>query len=342
MIIFLVVFFLFLLGMGLMINAWSHNPHGRLDVKIALFLKYLELARVDLFEKGRSIEQIRAFSAKGGNILQAKPLGIRTIYNKTIPATPGPITVRVYSATNQTDRPIVIYCHGGGWVLGNLDSHDNTCRSIARKTHAVVVNVDYRLAPEHPFPAAIDDVYSAVVWVKENATQLGGDPDKIFIAGDSAGANLAAAATIEARKLNGPSIAGQILIYPVTDLSDFDTASYGAFAKGYYLTQAYMERFRDCYLPDQADWVNPRVSVLLEKDLSNLAPALVVTAQFDVLKDEGEAYARRLEAAGNLVHLYQVPGMIHGFITMDRILSEPNDVIQKINDFVSQIAREYP
>ncbi len=334
----LIVFFLFLLGMGLMVNAWTRTPQGRLDVKLALFLKYLELARVDLFEKGRSIAESRALSAKGGDTLQTKPLSVMEINDKSIPGTGGPVPIRVYSDSKGSDLPIVIYCHGGGWVLGSLDSHDNTCRAIAKNANAVVVNVDYRLAPEHPFPAPLEDVYSALVWVKENAEHLGGDPGKIFIAGDSAGANLAAAAAIEARKPEGPSIAGQILIYPVTDLSNFDTDSHGTFAKGYYLTRAYMEKFRDCYVPNQADRSDPRVSPLLEKDLSNLPPALVVTAQFDVLRDEGEAYARRLNKAGGRVTVLRVPGVIHGFMKMDRILSQPNDVFLEITAFISRVS----
>lgn len=335
----LIVSVLFLLGMGLLVNTWTRTPHGRLDVKVALFLKYLELARIDLFEKDRSIAESRTLSAKGGNTLRTRPLPVQFIQDKSIPGPSGPIPLRIYSDTNEAGLPIVIYCHGGGWVLGNLDSHDNTCRAIAKKANAVVVNVDYRLAPEHPFPAAIDDVYSAVVWVKKNAAQMGGDPDNIFIAGDSAGANLAAAAAIEAKKLKGPSIAGQILIYPVTDLSNFDTDSYGTFGKGYYLTQAYMEKFRDCYVPNPADRIDPRVSPLLEKDLSDLPPALVMTAQFDVLRDEGEAYARRLEEAGGRVNILRVPGVIHGFMTMDRILSQPNDVLQEITAFISQVSQ---
>lgn len=334
----LIVFILFLLGMGLMVNAWTRTPHGRLDVKLALFLKYLELARVDLFEKDRSIAESRALSAKGGDTLQTKPVPIRDIHDRTISGPSGPVQIRVYSDSKESDLPVVIYCHGGGWVLGSLDSHDNTCRAIAKSSNVVVINVDYRLAPEHPFPSPLEDVYSALVWVKENADQLGGDPGKIFIAGDSAGANLAAAAAIEARKSEGPSIAGQILIYPVTDLSNFDTDSYGAFAKGYYLTLAYMEKFRDCYVPNQADRANPLVSPLLEKDLSNLPPALVVTAQFDMLRDEGEAYARRLEEAGGSIRHIQVPGVIHGFMKMDRILSQPNDVFLEINAFISRIS----
>ncbi|MDD9301772.1 MAG: alpha/beta hydrolase [Desulfobacter sp.] len=304
-----IIFFILviiLLSAGILVNQWAATPHERLDLKLGLLLKYIHFKQVDLFEEGRSPEQIRAYSARSSKILKAEPVKIRTVKPMTIPGHPGPISIRLYHDRKTPAQPIVIYCHGGGWVMGDLDSHDNICRKIAKKANAIVIAVDYRLAPEHPFPGAVEDVYSALEWTWDNGIDLGGDPSKIFLAGDSAGGNLAAVAAIEARNLKGPDIAGQILIYPATDLSILDTDSYQNFAQGYYLTHRYMEKFRAYYLPNPLDRINFKASPLLEPSLKNLAPAMVITAEFDVLRDEGKAYADRLQKAGIHVKHIQV------------------------------------
>ncbi len=336
----IIVFFLVLaLAFGL-VNTWTRTPHGKLDVKIAILLKYISIRQINLFEQGNSIEQSRSISAKGGKVLQAKPLAIMDIKDRTIPGSAGPIPIRIYSDSKQKKLPIIIYCHGGGWVLGSLDSHDNTCRAIAQKARTIVVAVDYRLAPEAPYPAAIEDIYSALVWTRKNAILFGGDPDKIIMAGDSAGGNLAAVTAIEARWMKTPPIAGQILIYPVTDLSKFNTNSHRDFARGYYLTRQYMEKFRDYYVPSPSDRINPKVSPLLEANLQHLPPTMVVTAQFDILRDEGEAYARRLKEAGVQVKQIRVNGVIHGFLKMDGILPQADDVLMDIASFIREIPQK--
>lgn len=331
-----------LVGAGLWILAidWAHTPFGQLDTRVAVLLKYISLMDIDLFEKGRSIEEIRAFSVKSGRILKSAPLKVTQVRDAAIPGPSGPVSVRVYSDDTDPGLPIVIYCHGGGWVLGSLDSHDNICRAIAKRTKAVVLAPDYGLAPEKPYPHGLDDVYTALAWVWENANTIGGDPNRIFLAGDSAGGNLAAAAALRARDSKGPPVAGQILIYPALNLKEFNTESYRMFGQGFYLTRQYMETFRSYYVPDPLDRLSPEVSPLLSDDFKGLPPALVVTAQFDVLRDEGEAYARKLEEAGVLVEI-RVNGVIHGFLGMDRILPQSGQTIGEIARFINQRVRSH-
>ncbi len=334
--------FILLAGLCLLAASWTHTPYGRLDLKIAVLLKYLSVMQVDLFEAGRSMEEIRAFSAKGGQMLQAALPEVEHVQDRTVPGPSGPVPVRIYSHAAAVGLPIVIYCHGGGWVLGGLDSHDNTCRAIAKKAGVVVLSPDYGLAPEAPYPSGLDDVYAALVWAVKHAGDIGGDPAAVFLAGDSAGGNLAAATALRAKALNGPAVTGQILIYPAVNLKDFNTASYGMFSDGYYLTRRYMERFRAYYVPNPSDRLSPLVSPLLASDFKGLPPALVVTAQFDVLRDEGEAYARQLKQNGVAIELIRVKGVIHGFLKMDRILTQADDTVTDIAAFIHKTVSSSP
>jgi acetyl esterase len=189
------------------------------------------------------------------------------------------------------------------------------------------VAVDYRLAPEHPFPAAVDDAYAVVLWVNGNAGTFGGDSSRIAVAGDSAGGTLSAVVSLLARDRRGPQLAGQVLFYAATDMSRFDTKSQRDFAEGYFLTRRYLEIFRSLYLPDQKDWTDPLVSPLLAPSLAGLPPAVVVTAEFDPLRDEGEAYASRLAASGVPVVQERFDGIVHGFLTLDRLFPQADAAI---------------
>jgi len=204
------------------------------------------------------------------------------------------------------------------------------CRAIARRAGAVVTSVDYRLAPEHPFPAAVADCYAATQWVAANAETLEIVPGRLAVAGDSAGGNLAAVISRKCRDAGGPALALQALVYPVTNLDSFDTASYAEFAEGYYLTRSEMEWFRRCYLARPEDGRSPDASPLLAADLRGLPPALVITAECDPLRDEGEAYARRLSQAGVPVTCSRYNGMIHPFFSLGAVISQGTRAIEQV------------
>jgi acetyl esterase len=216
------------------------------------------------------------------------------------------------------NRPLIVYYHGGGWTIGDLDTCDSVCRFLAVNTPAAVLSVGYRLAPEDPFPAAVEDAFAAYRWAAVDNTRLGVDPARIAVAGDSAGGNLAAVVSLLARDEEGPSPAMQALIYPVTDAVG-GQLSRDTFAEGFLLTKADMDWFERHYLPADVDRGDPRVSVLRAGDLGGLPPAYVVTAGFDPLRDEGETYAQRMLDADVQVVLRRHPGLIHGFANMTAV-----------------------
>jgi acetyl esterase len=245
---------------------------------------------------------------------------VSKIENRTLPGPGGNLPIRVYTPNENRPLPVLVYFHGGGWVICDLDTHDAICCALADAAGCLVVSVDYRLSPEHKFPAAPEDAYAVVKWLSENAETISGDSTRIAVGGDSAGGNLSAVVSLMARDRGGPRLVFQLPIYPVTNLASFDTDSYRDFAKGYMLSKAQMEWFRGHYLADEKDASLPYASPLLAKDLSGLPPALVITAEFDVLRDEGEAYAERLKQAGVPVRCLRYDGMIHPFFSLGGVL----------------------
>ena len=231
-----------------------------------------------------------------------------------IPGPGGEIPLRIYSPQSSSPSPALIYFHGGGWVLGDLESHDHVCRALANRVPCTVVSVDYRLAPEHKFPAAVDDSYAATEWIAAHAQELGIDRERMAVGGDSAGGNLAALVALLARDRNGPELVYQLLIYPGTDMR-MDQPSVEENADGPILTKAAMIWFVNHYLPCVEERTNPLASPLLAADLSNLPAALIITAECDPLRDEGEAYGRRLDQSGVPVEIHRYPGMPHGFFS---------------------------
>ncbi|MDI9976511.1 alpha/beta hydrolase [Rhodococcus sp. IEGM 1307] len=261
--------------------------------------------------------QARA-ATRAGRKAVADPEPVGSVRDREIPGGAGPIAVRIYSPAGHPAEslPVVVFFHGGGFVICDLDSHDGFCRAMCNGIGAVVVSVDYRLAPESQWPAAADDAYAATCWVARHAREFGGDPDRLLVAGDSSGGNLAAVAALMARDREAPAVTGQLLIYPVIE-PVFDTESYELFAEGHFLTRSAMQWYWDQYLPTHRETVPAYAAPVRAEDLGGLPPAIVITAERDPLRYEGEKYAGALADAGVPVQCRRVEGMFHGFLTID-------------------------
>jgi acetyl esterase len=289
------------------------------------------LAMADPVEPSRLSVKKRRDLFHGLMSLSASNVPIGHIEDSALPGPDGPIGIRVYTPIEAfADRlPGLVYFHGGGLVAGSLDTHDNVCRTLANESGCRLISVDYRLAPEHKFPAAIMDGYAATIWAIEHVAELGIDRDRIAVAGDSAGATLAAIVCQLAPRGQRVDLAAQLLLCPITDFAA-ETGSRAAFARGYLLDTAMMDRDIEHYLPTDTDARNPRISPLRALDLSGLPPAYVHTAEFDPLRDEGRAYADRLARAGVKVNYTCHPGMIHLFYGMDSAIPYARIALQRI------------
>jgi acetyl esterase len=255
------------------------------------------------------------------------PDELASITDLSIPGPAGEIPARAYRPHSAEPLPALVYIHGGGWVIGDIESHDSVCQQLSTQIPAVVVSVDYRLAPEHPYPAALQDCFAATRWVHGHGSDLGADSSRLAVAGDSAGGNLAALVCVKARDEGGPALAFQLLVYPATDLTN-SYPSYEENGEGYLLTKDSMRWFVDHYI-SEADRKNPDASPMYVEDLSGLPPALVITAEFDPLRDEGEAYAARLREAGVPAIATRYDGMIHAFFGMDRLLPQAVEAVNQ-------------
>jgi acetyl esterase len=262
-----------------------------------------------------------AMAAAGGELPE-----LGSVADRTIPGPAGDIPIRVYTPLGDGPFPILVFFHGGGFTIGSLDSHDPVARRLCAEAEAVVVSVDYRLAPEHPFPAAVEDSSAALQWVADHGTELGGDPNRIAVCGDSAGGNLSTVVAILARDAGGPSICFQALIYPTTD-ARADYPSVQENGDSLFLSADTMQWFYEHYRSDKLDW---RASPILAEDLSNLPPALIITAEYDTLRDEGEAYGEALREAGNTVTVRRYEGMTHVFVQLAGLLPEGREAITEV------------
>ncbi len=249
----------------------------------------------------------------------------------------GRAPVRIYTPRGSGPFPALVFFHGGGWVVGDLDTHDQVCRSIASRAGAVVAAVHYRRSPETPFPGALEDGAAALRWTAEHARELRANPSRLAVGGDSAGGNLAAVLALEARAGKLPPLALQVLVYPVTDAS-WDTPTYREYATGYGLTRANMVWFWEVYLGKHGLADDPRVSPLRAPDLRGLAPALVLTAEFDVLRDEGERYAARLHEAGVPVRCIRYRGLTHGFLRMASVYPQADRAMSDLAKSIRALA----
>ena len=251
---------------------------------------------------------------------------VHHVENRKVPGDGGLIPVRIYRPSGASPLPALIYFHGGGFVLGGLDMVDRTCRALANGSGCIVISVDYRLAPEHPFPAAADDAFAATQFVAEHGADFGVDPSLIAVGGDSAGGNLATVVALRARDAGGPALAFQLLVYPLVDFTDHDSGSMRDYAEGHFLTTPIMDYFADHYLPPGVDRRQPWVSPL-HGNLAGLPPAFVLTAECDPLRDQGEAYARRLQDAGVTATLKRYDGMFHPFFGLGGVIDGAREAV---------------
>lgn len=294
---------------------------GRVDGAPELEERTARIVRLADWMGAMDFEALDPASAReqmevSSRLMAPPPRGMRRVENLEAGGAAGPIAVRLYEPHSAPrEPPVLVYFHGGGWVVGSLDTHDGLCRVLADEAGLAVLSVDYRLAPEHPFPAAVDDAMCAYEWVLDNARRLGVDGARVAVGGDSAGGTLSAVVAQQARSRRLAMPRFQLLIYPATDLRRL-TASNRTLAEGYLLTGSLMDWFLGHYLADAADKTDPRASPLLADDLGGLPEAYVVTAGFDPLRDEGRAYADRLRQAGVRTRYVCQAGLVHGFANM--------------------------
>jgi acetyl esterase len=326
--IFILITLNFILNVGFIFGESMSATLERMDPQSKIFLEQMNALDEPPMQT-LPVEQVRQEMEQ-----YAVPSSIELakIDNISISGPEGQIPLRIYVPKGKGPFPVFVTIHGGGWVFGSLNTHDPFCRSIAEEAGVIVVSVDYRLAPEHKFPAGLNDCYAATLWVEKHIRQWGGDPSRLAIGGDSAGGNLTAAVTLLAKEKKFPSFKAQVLIYPVIQPC-FDTPSYQKFAEGYLLSREEMKWFWDLYLNRPEDAQNPLASPILAKDLSGLPPALIIQAEFDPLYEEGLAYGKKLQAAHVSVTIKSYP-TIHVFVNLRHHLDIGQKAVSDIAMFI--------
>ncbi len=320
-------------SIAILVYRWSHTPYGILDYKLAAGLKLIYEPPDTLNFTPQQLRQQQAEEAstsKEALSTLAKVKDTVSITNQ------GPVPLRIYIPESTRPLPVIVYYHGGGFVFGTLNEYDALCARLAHDIPAMVISVAYRLAPEHPYPAAVTDAYAAFLWTYEHAKNFGGDSTRMAVMGDSAGGNLAAVVAQMARDLQGPSINYQVLLYPPTNSTDHDTDSYKKFGKGFGLTRDRVIWYTDMYLPHINDRYEPYASPLLATDFRNLPPALIMVAGFDPLRDEGQAYGEKLKNAGVPTQLLTYPDVVHGFISVE-LLEQREKALRLTTNTLQQV-----
>ena len=297
--------------------ALDHQVHALLGIMGATYNPSLD-------ELGP--EKAREAYALSSRLFDVRPRRLRSTADERAKGPAGPVPVRIYRPNHHADAPAIVYFHGGGFVVGDIEAYDGFCSRLAELTDCVVVSVDYRLAPEHPFPAAIDDCVAAFEWVHDHAARLGLDRERLAVAGDSAGGNLAAVVCQQLLERGGPMPSHQVLIYPTTD-NRGGYRSMELFAEGYYLESSLVHWFSRTYLQDHDDMSDHRVSPVVYDRLGELPPAHIVTAGFDPLRDKGERYAREMESAGARVRHHSYDQLVHGFVTMGGVIDAADQAV---------------
>lgn len=321
------------IGAFFTIKNLTETKGGKINQNIAM---NLQIDRI--FNSGainsKSIEENRGKLNRESSKFSKQAIPFNNIKDTTIEVDSQNIPVRIYTPDEGNNFPIIIYSHGGSWIAGNLDTHDNVCRKLSSNTSSIVISVDYRLAPENPFPAAVNDVYNTLEWTSKNAKSINGNEKLIAVVGDSAGGNLSAVTSLMSRDKGGPKIACEVLVYPSTNINELNTESWSNFANDFNISTEEMERYISLYVPKEEDRKSSYASPLLAKDFSNLPDTLVITAEIDPLRDEGEAYGKKLQDSGNEVRTIRISGVTHGFITMDKVTDKADEALNEVYSYL--------
>ncbi|SFC16813.1 alpha/beta hydrolase [Clostridium uliginosum] len=335
-----VVLFIVIITAFFIIKNLTETSDGKINTYIAVNLQLEKMFNPKSIQ-GKSIEEVREHLNKQSTKWSKKPIPFSNIKNITIEVSSEKIPVRIYTPEDSEKLPIIIYSHGGSWIGGSLDTHDNVCRKLSQNTKAIVISVDYCLAPENPFPAGLNNVYNILKWTYENAESINGDKKHIAISGDSSGGNLSAAVALMARDKNDLHIDCQVLIYPSTNISELNSKSWSYFSNDFNISTEDMEKYISLYVPRKEDRKNPYASPLLAKDFKELPDTLVITAEIDPLRSEDEAYAEKLKEAGIQVDVIRYDGVTHGFITMDKITGKADKALNQISSYLQKEFKKY-
>jgi acetyl esterase len=330
-----VVILIFIITAFFIIKNLTQTKGGKINTYVALNLQLDKILNPETINS-ESIEENRDKLNRDSTKLSKEAIPFPNIKDVTLEVNSQKIPVRIYTPVEEEKLPIIIYSHGGSWVAGNLDTHDKVCRKLSHNTKAIVISVNYRLAPENPFPAGVNDVYNILEWASKNGKSINGDETLISVVGDSSGGNLSAAVSLMSRDKNGPHIACQVLIYPSTNIYELNSESWSYFANDFNISTEEMEKYISLYVPEKEDRKSPYASPLLAKDFKNLPHTLVITAEIDPLRDEGEAYGNKLKEAGNQAQIIRINGVTHGFITMDKITDKADEALNQISSYLQK------
>lgn len=331
----IVLIILIIISIFFSVKSFIKTSVGKLDTYLSINLRLNKIFNHESIDN-KSIKEIRENLNTQSTKWSKKPMSFSNIKNITISENSKKIPVRIYTPDSSSNLPIVIYSHGGFWFGGNLDTYDAVCRKISKNSKAILISVDYHLAPENHFPIAVEDIYDILNWTYKNAKNINGDKKRIAVAGDSSGGNLSAAVSLTARDKNGPPITCQVLIYPSTNIFKLNSNSWSLFANTTNLSLRDMEKYISLYIPKKEDRKSPYASPLLSENLKKLSDTLIITAEVDPLRDEGESYGNKLKKAGNNVTITQYKGVCHGFITMDKITNKADNAINQISLYLQK------
>lgn len=333
--IFSITVFIIILSCFIITKNLTTTTYGKLDTLFGVITKMNDYFNPSSLEE-RSVYEIRKVLHNQATKWTHKSITSINIKNIDIKTTFNQVPVRIYSPDNGSKLPLIIYSHGGSWISGNIDDYDNICRKLSKYTNAIVISVNYRLAPEDPFPAGLNDVYNVLQWTSNNAESISGDPTRICVAGDSAGGNLSAAVSQMSRNEGGPKITSQVLIYPSTNIYELNTKSWEDFGMNLNLKKKDFEKFISLYVPKLEDRKSSYASPLLSQNLKGLPNTLIITAELDPLRDEGETYGQKLKESGVEVIYSRYTGVTHGFVSMDGITRKADKALKEISEYLQK------